>query len=107
MSKYATHAIAVTAAAEYAKDKIRVNCVSPGYVSTTLTAWFPDLEERIKASPAGKVGRDLGTTHDTDNDAGRPAETAEVAKLFFFLASDDAAMISGSNYSIDGGMRTH
>lgn len=31
----------------------------------------------------------------------------EVAKVFLFLASDDAVMVSGSNYRIDGGMLLH
>jgi len=53
MSKFAVRALSVTAAQEYAKDKIRVNTVSPGYVATPLVHAFGNLEERLKASPAG------------------------------------------------------
>lgn len=57
MSKFAVRALAVTAAQEYARDKIRVNAVSPGYVNTALLhAWDGhDPEERLKASPAGML----------------------------------------------------
>ncbi|WP_442577239.1 SDR family oxidoreductase [Microbacterium sp. F51-2R] len=37
---------------------------------------------------------------------GRFAQREEVAALIAFLASDDAAMITGSNYLIDGGFTT-
>lgn len=55
MSKFAVRALSVTAAQEYAKDKIRVNTVSPGFVATPLISVWDNLEERLKASPAGKL----------------------------------------------------
>jgi NAD(P)-dependent dehydrogenase (short-subunit alcohol dehydrogenase family) len=39
--------------------------------------------------------------------AGRAVEPFEVAKLYLFLASEDATMVSGSNYRMDGGMVLH
>lgn len=39
--------------------------------------------------------------------AGRDAQPDEVAKVFLFLASDEASMVSGSNYRVDGGMLGH
>jgi NAD(P)-dependent dehydrogenase (short-subunit alcohol dehydrogenase family) len=56
MSKFAVRALAVTAAQEYAKDKIRVNAVSPGFVNTPLVHTWSNLEARLKATPAGKDG---------------------------------------------------
>jgi NAD(P)-dependent dehydrogenase (short-subunit alcohol dehydrogenase family) len=44
---------------------------------------------------------------ETDFLTGRAIEPQEVAKLFLFLASDDAALVSGSNYRMDGGMLMH
>ncbi len=38
---------------------------------------------------------------------GRAGTTEEVAKLVLFLASDDAAWITGCIYPIDGGMTAH
>ncbi|KIY03903.1 uncharacterized protein Z520_00595 [Fonsecaea multimorphosa CBS 102226] len=90
MSKFAVRALAVTAAQEYAKDRIRVNAVSPGFVATPLIHAWDNLEARLKATPAG-----------------RAVEPLEVAKLYLFLASDDAIMVSGSNYRMDGGMLLH
>lgn len=57
MSKFAVRALAVTAAQEYSKDRIRVNVVSPGYVATPLVDAFDDFEARVKATPAGKRGQ--------------------------------------------------
>lgn len=54
MSKFAVRALSVTAAQEYAKDKIRVNTVSPGFVATPLVKAWDNLEARVKATPAGK-----------------------------------------------------
>ncbi|KAJ9643184.1 uncharacterized protein PV06_05546 [Exophiala oligosperma] len=90
MSKFAVRALSVTAAQEYAKHKIRVNTVSPSFVATPLVTLWGDLEERVKATTVG-----------------RTLEPSEVAKLFLFLASDDAKMVSGSNYRMDGGMLLH
>lgn len=42
-----------------------------------------------------------------DSATGRAVEPFEVAKLYLFLASDDATMVSGSNYRMDGGMVLH
>lgn len=53
MSKFAVRALSVTAAQEYAKDKIRVNTVSPGFVATPLINVWDNVEERLKATPAG------------------------------------------------------
>ncbi len=68
---------------------IRVNAVAPGYVLTPMQrAEYTDemLEEVNKKVPLR-----------------RHAQPEEVAALFAFLASDDAAYISGHVYTIDGG----
>ncbi|KAF3006086.1 hypothetical protein E8E13_011088 [Curvularia kusanoi] len=57
MSKFAVRALAVIAAQEYVKDKIRVNCVSPGFVATPLSATFNNLEATLKATPAERWNR--------------------------------------------------
>lgn len=59
MSKFAVRALAVTAAQEYAKDRIRVNAVSPGFVATPLVQVWDNLEARLKATPAGEYGQAL------------------------------------------------
>lgn len=69
--------------------KVRVNAVAPGYVLTPMQrAEYSD--EMLEA-----VNRKIPL--------GRHAQPEEVAALFAFLASDDAAYLTGQVYVIDGG----
>lgn len=77
-----------TAAAEYAGQGIRVNAISPGTIQTAITESLP--QDMITAI----IGR---------NPVGRIADASEVASLAVFLASDESAFITGSDYLIDGG----
>jgi len=78
-------------AIDYAKQGIRCNAVSPGLVETPMAASLLDDPARtaqvLTAYPLG-----------------RPGTPEEVAKLVLFLASDDAAWVTGVVYPIDGGM---
>ncbi len=68
---------------------LRVNAVSPGYVLTPMqkAEYTPDmLREVNRGIPMG-----------------RHADPEEVAALFAFLASDDAAYITGQSIAVDGG----
>jgi 3-hydroxybutyrate dehydrogenase len=87
-------------ALETAKDGITVNCISPGYVWTTL------VEKQI---PDTMKTRGL-TREQVINDvllAAQPTKRfvtpEEVAALALFLCRDAAASITGSNISMDGG----
>jgi NAD(P)-dependent dehydrogenase (short-subunit alcohol dehydrogenase family) len=88
MSKAATHAMARHAAIEYARRGIRVNVVAPGATDTDLLAAADD---------------DVRTAMAESVPDGRIASTEEVAKLTLFLASDDAAHVTGQLWAIDGG----
>ena len=89
VSKAGVNALTRTLASEVAERGIRVNAIAPGLVMS-------DMGERmVKAVGPGLVaGIPLGR-------AGQPEE---VAKLAAFLASDDAAWITGKIYRIDGGV---
>jgi len=76
---------------EWAKYGIRVNCVSPTYVTTDSFKKGVDWQ--------GQEGRELLKLLP----AGRFAEPAEVAASIVFLAGDNAAMITGQNLILDGG----
>jgi NAD(P)-dependent dehydrogenase (short-subunit alcohol dehydrogenase family) len=89
-SKRAVEALTRNLAAELAPHRIRVNCINPGLIATDMTAWvmqdpqvLPVILERI---PLGR--------------AGAPDEIATVA---VFLASDDAAYVTGQCLYVDGG----
>jgi 3-oxoacyl-[acyl-carrier protein] reductase len=71
-------------ASELAKRRITVNAVAPGLIDTEMIADVPDFV--MKQIPMRRVGR-----------------PAEVAALVSFLASEEAAYITGQTISIDGG----
>ena len=78
-----------------APDKIRANCICPGFIDTPMFDGFlanqPDPEAaRAKARDRTPLGR-LGTPRD-------------IANGFVYLASDDAMWITGTALIIDGGV---
>lgn len=80
-------------ALEYAKDKIRVNCVCPGVIDTDMTKPFlktqKDREFMDKDHPLGRIGK-----------------PEEVANSILFLASDDSSWTTGAILAVDGGQST-
>ena len=76
-------------AREIASRNITVNAVAPGYIETDLTGSLPeDIQAGLKdLIPLGRVGN-----------------PEEVAKAVAYLASDDAAYITGHVLTLDGGM---
>jgi NAD(P)-dependent dehydrogenase (short-subunit alcohol dehydrogenase family) len=75
-------------AMEWARDRIRVNCIAPGVVKTELAGAIIDyLQSRdIKPNPMNLYG-----------------EPEDVAKLVLYLVSEDARFMTGSIIRIDGG----
>lgn len=86
-AKFAVVGITKTAALELAPRGIRVNCVCPGNIDTAMGAPKELLAITNAMTPLGRPGR-----------------AEEIAALFHFLASDDAAYITGQAIVIDGGM---
>lgn len=78
-------------AAEWAQDNIRVNSVSPWYITTPLTV-------PVFASP-GRLEKILARTP-----MNRVGEPHEVASAVAYLAMDHASYITGQDLKIDGGM---
>uniref|UniRef100_B8HS72 Short-chain dehydrogenase/reductase SDR n=1 Tax=Cyanothece sp. (strain PCC 7425 / ATCC 29141) TaxID=395961 RepID=B8HS72_CYAP4 len=80
-----------TLALEYANRGIRVNAIAPGATATPINeAWTEDLEKRAVVESHIPMGR-AGTS-------------AEMAAAVAFLASDEAAYITGQTLFIDGGL---
>ena len=99
-AKHGIAGLTKTVALEVAELGITCNCISPGYV------WTPLVEGQI---PDTMKARNM-TREQVMNDvllAAQPTKkfvtVEQVAALALFLCRDEAAPITGSNYSIDGG----
>jgi len=99
-AKHGVAGFTKTVALEAARDGVTVNCISPGYVWTTL------VENQI---PDTMKARGL-TREQVMNDvllAAQPTKRfvkpEEVAALAVFLCRDEAGSITGANLSMDGG----
>ncbi|MBV9869001.1 MAG: SDR family oxidoreductase [Abitibacteriaceae bacterium] len=77
-------------AAEWAERGLRANCISPGYIGTEMTKRGMSNEEWkrtwLEMTPMGRVG-----------------EPADVAHAAWYLASDAARYVTGTNLVVDGG----
>ena len=88
---------------EFGPNGIRVNCVSPGQVSTDL--WLG--EHGVAETFAKATGTDADTIRESATAAiatGRFTTPQEVSTLVTMLASDRTANVAGVNYVIDGGL---
>ena len=74
-----------TVAAEVARRGVTVNAVAPGFIATDMTA---DLAERAAEHIPAR----------------RPGKPEDVAAAVRYLASDDAAYVTGTTLFVDGGM---
>ena len=83
-AKHGVNGLTKAAALELAPAKIRVVAVAPAFIRTPLIAGMESTV--LPLHPIGRLG-----------------EADEVASLCAFLASDEAAFITGASYLIDGG----
>lgn len=90
-SKHAVLGLTKSAALEGAGKGVRVNAICPGAIKTPLMdRTFPTDAERAAIaglSPFGRMG-----------------DASEVASLVVWLCSDDASFVTGSTFTVDGGM---
>jgi meso-butanediol dehydrogenase/(S,S)-butanediol dehydrogenase/diacetyl reductase len=82
-----------TAALENAPYGIRVNCVCPGGIDTRA----PQL---LAGRQAPEFRQSMARAHPL----GRMGQAQEVAEAILFLASDNAAFVTGENLVVDGGV---
>ena len=88
-AKAGMHGFSKALALEVAKKGVTVNTISPGYIGTKMVTAIPEDVLNSKILPQIPVGR-----------LGKPEE---VAGLCAYLASDEAAFITGANIAINGG----
>jgi len=91
-AKHGVVGLTKSAAGEYARDRIRVNAICPGYVDTAMV-------KELELARPGVVGSTLQGVP-----MRRLGEASEVAEAVMFLLSDKASFITGHSLSIDGGM---
>ena len=94
-SKAAVVGLTKAVAADFVQKGIRCNGIAPGTVDT------PSLHERINALPDPVEARRMFIARQP---MGRLAKAEEIAPIVVFLASDEAAFVTGNIYSCDGGM---
>jgi len=77
-------------ALEGARDGITVNALAPGYINTDMVKGVPAdiLKKIVGRIPVGRLG-----------------EPEEIARCVLFLVAEEAAFITGSTLSANGGMR--
>ena len=76
-------------AAEYAKRGVTANCVAPGFIATAMTE---KLNEKQREAILGRVP------------AGRLGTSEDVAAAVVYLASNEAAYVTGQTLHVNGGM---
>ena len=90
-SKGAVRTLTKNVAADYAKENIRVNSVHPGVIATAMTDEMLEVKETREAfeqmTPMPQLGKPI-----------------DVAYGVLYLASDEAAFVTGMEMIIDGGM---
>ena len=91
-AKSGIHGFTKALAQEGAAKGITVNAIAPGYIATEMVRAVPEnvLEKIVARIPVGRLG-----------------EASEIARGVIFLVADDAAFITGSTLSINGGQHMY
>jgi acetoacetyl-CoA reductase len=91
-AKSGIHGFTKALAQEGAKFGVTVNALAPGYIDTDMVAAVPDdvLAKIVAKIPVGRLG-----------------QAEEIARGVAFLCSDDAAFVTGSTLSINGGQHMY
>ena len=91
-AKSAMYGFSKSLALEVAKKSITVNCISPGYIGTAMVmAIKVEIRDKIVATvPIPRFGK-----------------PEEIAKMVSYLASDDAAYVTGANMAVNGGLHMY
>lgn len=95
VSKAGAIMLAKCMALDGAKAGIRANCVAPGFVRTPMLERFLAEQDDPEAVRAGATGL---------HPLGRLGEPRDIADAFVYLASTDAAWVTGTTVTVDGGL---
>ncbi|MEE4348902.1 MAG: acetoacetyl-CoA reductase [Pacificimonas sp.] len=91
-AKSGIHGFTKALAQEGARFNVTVNALAPGYIDTDMVAAVPEpvLEKIVAKIPVGRLG-----------------QAQEIARGVAFLCSDEAAFVTGSTLSINGGQHMY
>jgi 2-keto-3-deoxy-L-fuconate dehydrogenase len=98
MSKGAVYSMTFSIAKDYIKDNIRCNAIGPGRVHT------PFVDNYLAHNYPGQEAEMFARLSKTQP-IGRMGTPDEIAAMVLYLASDEAAFVTGSFYPIDGGFQ--
>ena len=88
-SKAGIIAMSKSLAIEYAKKNININCISPGFIKTTMT---DKIDEKFKELIIAKIP------------SARLGEPEDIANAVLFLASSQSDYVNGETLHVNGGM---
>ena len=88
-SKAGIVAMSKSLAIEYAKKNININCISPGFIKTTMT---DKLDDKFKENIISKIP------------SGRLGDPKDIANAVLFLCSNQSDYINGETLHVNGGM---
>jgi len=94
-SKGAVHSLTRSIAIDHGRDGVRCNAICPGWIATAMAEVAFEQSDDPTAARAGAVDR---------HPVGRLGSPEDVANLAAWLASDEATFVSGSLFTIDGGL---
>lgn len=89
-SKLAVEALTRNVSAEMGAHGIRVNCIHPGLINTPMISWVMQ-DETLLPQVVAQIS------------LGRPGQPKEIGNVAAFLASDEAAYVTGQSLYVDGG----
>jgi len=100
-SKFGVIGITQALAMALAKHGVRVNAVAPGIVDTDMWVSIDQEWSALEGKPTGTVKQ----SRVANIPLGRIETPEDVAKLYTFLASDDASYVTGQTYNVCGGLQ--
>ena len=106
-SKFALVGLTQAAALDLAPHRITVNAVCPGTVNTDRLNYWEQAQARAQGMAPEDFRAQIVANAAKATPLGRVAESADVANLIAFLASDEASFITGQAYNVNGGVLFH
>ena len=94
-SKGFVHALTRSIAIDHGADGVRCNAIAPGWIETAMADAAFEVADDPQAARQSAIAR---------HPVGRLGQPADVAALVSWLASPEAAFVSGSVFTIDGGL---